>query len=263
MLVFSSICPHPPLLIPNIGQENIKQVRKTENAMKHLEELFYASRPEAVVIISPHSQIIPDAFSINIAENFSLDFEEFGDFATKMNFKSNTGFAHRLKERTEDNLFPAVMISQERLDHGIGVPLYYLTRHLPGLPITPISFSLLDLKTHFDFGKIIAEEIDKTNQRIAVVASGDLSHRLTESAPAGYSPKGKVFDKKLTEYIQKKEVEKIIKMDPDLIEEAGECGLRSIVILLGILSRKEYSVDIISYEGPFGVGYLVANFSLN
>lgn len=231
--------------------------------MVKLEEEFYAAKPEAVVVITPHSPLMPDAFSLNIADKFTLKFEEFGDFATKMEFASNTSFAHRLKERLEDHRFPALLTSYDSLDHGVSVPLYFLTQHTPAIKITPVSFSLLDLKTHYDFGKIMAEEINRTNQRIAVVASGDLSHRLTKNAPAGYSPQGKIFDQKLAELIQKKKTDEIIKLDSSLIEEAGECGLRSVVILLGVLGRKNYTPEILSYEGPFGVGYLVVNYKLS
>ncbi|MFH1366656.1 MAG: AmmeMemoRadiSam system protein B [Patescibacteria group bacterium] len=262
MLTFAGISPHPPLLIPNIGQENIKQVERTKAALEKLEQELYAAKPDAVVIISPHSPVMPDAFCINIAQNFSGNFSEFGDLATKLNFRSNLAFSHRLKERLEDRRFSGLLINQDNLDHGVLVPLFYLTPHLPDLPLTPISFSLLDLKTHFDFGRIISEEIHQTNQRIAVIASGDLSHRLTKAAPAGYSQQGKVFDQKLIELLQKKETAEIISLDPALVEEAGECGLRSIIILLGILNQKEYQPEILSYEGPFGVGYLVANFKL-
>ena len=49
-------------------------------------------------------------------------------------------------------------------------------------------------------------------------------------------------------------------MNPDLIREAGECGYLSIIILLGLLSEiKGSKFKSLSYEGPFGVGYLVAN----
>jgi len=43
--------------------------------------------------------------------------------------------------------------------------------------------------------------------------------------------------------------------------EAGECGLRSICFMLGILdaAKIKWKANIISYEGPFGVGYLVAD----
>ena len=54
----------------------------------------------------------------------------------------------------------------------------------------------------------------------------------------------------------------ILNLDEDLIEHAGECGLRSIVILLGALQGLSATPHILSYEGPFGVGYLVASFEV-
>ncbi|MFH1401355.1 MAG: hypothetical protein ABIG40_00040, partial [Parcubacteria group bacterium] len=64
-----------------------------------------------------------------------------------------------------------------------------------------------------------------------------------------------------------KDIEKIFKLDDDY-PEAGECGLRSFCFMLGILeahsaiSGRAWQVEILSYEGPFGVGYLAANFKL-
>jgi len=44
-------------------------------------------------------------------------------------------------------------------------------------------------------------------------------------------------------------------MDQELIEKAGECGFRPIIMMLGSISDKEVNVEVNSYEGPFGVGY--------
>ena len=61
----------------------------------------------------------------------------------------------------------------------------------------------------------------------------------------------------------KKETEELIKLKPEFIEEAGECGLKSIMILLlGILEGVQYEPQLFSNEGPFGVGYMVMNFKL-
>jgi AmmeMemoRadiSam system protein A len=99
-------------------------------------------------------------------------------------------------------------------------------------------------------------------KRVALIASGDLSHRLLPSAPAGYDPMGKVFDEKLVAALARLDAEEILKLDQELIERAGECGLRSIVILLGALDGLLVEAEVLSYEGPFGVGYLVASFSV-
>jgi AmmeMemoRadiSam system protein B len=104
--------------------------------------------------------------------------------------------------------------------------------------------------------------INQTNKRIAVVASGDLSHRLTKDAPAGYSPIGKEFDKKIIKLLKEKKIKEILNLDPKFVDQAGECGFRSILILLGVFKDINFDFDVLSYQGPFGIGYLVANFKI-
>src|SRR5207247_10147282 len=50
-------------------------------------------------------------------------------------------------------------------------------------------------------------------------------------------------------------------MWPELIEEAGEGGLRPLAILLGAARAAGLSSKVLSYEGPFGVGYPVVAFT--
>lgn len=259
MLVFSAICPHPPILIPTIGKDNLEKIKNTAEAMKNLEEELYASKPDIIIIISPHGEIIPDAFCMNLNSKYTAGFEEFGDFKTKMEFNSAPLLAMKIKERVEGTL-PLVLTSSDNLDHGCAVPLFYLTKHLKGIEILPICYSFLDYQKHFEFGQLLKKEIAKSEKRIAVIASGDMSHALTEDAPARYSPKGAEFDKKFIQLLQRKDVRGIMKMDAKLIDKAAECGLRSFMILFGILDEYKYESEVFSYEGPFGVGYLVANF---
>ena len=54
------------------------------------------------------------------------------------------------------------------------------------------------------------------------------------------------------------DVKKLLNIDPSLVEAAGECGLRPIIIALGALDGYAFETEELSYEGPFGVGYLVA-----
>jgi AmmeMemoRadiSam system protein A len=44
-------------------------------------------------------------------------------------------------------------------------------------------------------------------------------------------------------------------VDETYADEAGECGLRSLQILMGALDGLETDNKVLSYEGPFGVGY--------
>lgn len=260
-IVFSAIAPHSPLLIPPIGKKNLERLKATVAAFKRLEEDLYASKAETLFVISPHGPIQPNSFTMNLSPEFQADFEEFGDFATKFSRNGDIGLAYKIREKLEANT-PLQLISEKRLDHGSAIPLFLLTEHLPQIKIIPVYYAGLDLEAHFNFGQLLRGEMLKHKERIGIVASGDLSHGLTKDSPAGYSAKGKKFDQKVIEYLQKGKIGDLLALDHDFIAEASECGLKSIVTLMGILNNLKHEPQMLSYEFPFGVGYLVMGFRL-
>ncbi|OGY56227.1 MAG: AmmeMemoRadiSam system protein B [Candidatus Buchananbacteria bacterium RIFCSPLOWO2_02_FULL_46_11b] len=262
-IVFAAITPHPPVLIPEIGKDNLKKIEKTQAAMKKLEQEFYAAKPESVLIISPHGKILPEGFNINLSADYSANFKEFGDFGVELKFKSDYLTIQNIRAADETSqAMPVVLSSESQIDHGFAVPLYYLLAHAKNLPIIPITYSALDFKDHFAFGQFLRRRLAHVNKRFAIIASGDLSHRLTKDAPGGFSEEGKKFDKHLIDLLKKGDWQEIVKIKPKFSQDAAECGLRSILILLGIAESFKAKAEVLSYEGPFGVGYLVCNFKL-
>ena len=258
MLTFSSICPHPPIIIPKIGRLETKKVAKTIKALDYLAKNVEKADLETIIVISPHLPMDWQKMTVFQNDNFYGDFSAFGVSEVKFEFKGDKELVGDIIKKSEDM---AVLEHLDFLDHGTMVPLYFLAKEISKKPaIIPIAFSGLRLDEHFLFGKKIGRVILNSKKKIGVIASGDLSHRLIPGAPAGYSLRGKEFDEKLINLLKRKDIDGIINMDRELINEAGECGLRSFVILLGILEKcaPNYKVNILSYEGPFGVGYLVA-----
>lgn len=260
-IVFSAITPHSPILIPQIGKSNQSRLKATLNSFAKLKKILEDKNPDTILVISPHGLVNKEVFTINLEPKFSANFEEFGDFATKKEWLGNVGLAHQIRESLETKEILR-LTSNERLDYGVSVPLFLLTEKLPKVRIIPLYYSGLTLAEHFEFGEVLRKKLQKRKQKIAIIASGDLSHRLSKEAPGGYSPKGKKFDHKLVELVQKNKSAEILKMDEKFIEEAGECGLRSILILLGVLSTIKMEPKLLSYEAPFGVGYLTMNFEM-
>ena len=258
---FAAITPHPPLLIPSIGKENLDRLKDTQNAFKKLSEELVKARINTILIISPHGQILEDTFSINQRPHYTANFEEFGDFAAQPTWPGNLGLAQEIKAKLETkNILQ--LYSEENIDYGAAVPLFLLTADMPDIKIIPLSYSELDNQHHFDFGRLIQPILDSAQERVAIIASGDLSHRLSKNAPAGFSARSAKFDNKLIELLSNKKTQDILNLSEDLIEEVAECGLKSILILLGILDNKKYSPQVLSYESPFGVGYLNMNFKI-
>lgn len=261
-LVFAALTPHPPLLIPSIGKEMAKKIEKTKNALLKLEEDLYLSKPETIIIISPHGRLFQDAFTINYCLEYETDLREFGDLVTKLKFKGETDLPAKIRSASKGKGYATTMVSEPKLDHGVAVPFFFLTPHLPNVKIMPVGFSNLDWKTHLDFGYLLKEQIMKTNKRVAVIASGDLSHALTTDAPAGFNEAGPEFDKTIQELLAAHNTGGLVNLENTFTDNAAECGLRSILILLGVLRDINYTYESLAYEGPFGVGYLTANFVL-
>ena len=260
MLKSAYICPHPPLLIPSIGKNYFAQIKSTVRAMNELGNEVKKKNINTIIIVSPHGPVQMDAMSINSAEYLQGNFSQFDD-DTSMKIENDIELGANIKRIADLKNIPTELIGSDiPLDHGAMVPLFFLKKYIPEIKIVSITFSYLDYKNHFEFGEVIYEVAESAREKIALVASGDLSHRLTPDAPVKYSPEGKKFDELLINLLENNKVDEILSLDSDFVEEAGECGLRSIITLLGVLSSLEYRFEKLSYEGPFGVGYLVGSF---
>ena len=263
-IVFGCIVPHPPLMVPDVGRGEEREISKTIEAMKRLAGELERHHPESAVMISPHGAYHYDAMGTATSRSSGGNMREWGSRGPDYYFDNDLELVAAIEEEAKASDIPLRSIGEKGydLDHGVLAPMFYLIEGMGGVRLVPITFAWLPLETHFAFGQAIRKAAERIGRGVAVIASGDLSHRLIPTAPAGYDPMGRVFDEKLTSAIASYDVDAILNMDEDLIEHAGECGLRSIVILLGTLSGLVVKPDVISYEGPFGVGYCVASFEV-
>ncbi|MDD5043310.1 MAG: class III extradiol dioxygenase subunit B-like domain-containing protein [Patescibacteria group bacterium] len=261
MLVFAAFTPHTPLLIPNIGKENLAHLGKTIKAMESLNKELIEAKPETIIVFSGHHSFLSDHFIINLNTKYRGDFQEFSDLTTAVCFNGDVVLINEVRDKIEDEV-PLVLKTENNLEYGTIAPLFYLTKNLPGIKVVPFSYSLADKETHFKLGKLLKEVIWESEKRIAVIAAGDLSHTLTKNSPGSYSKKGSLYDQLLIDFLKSKDIKGLLDIDNEIIEEAKECSFRSLLMLLGIIHEMNYEVNIISYEHPFGVGYLTVKFKI-
>jgi AmmeMemoRadiSam system protein B len=258
-IVFAGIAPHPPLLVPEVGGNRIEQVADSQRALREFSRRLVATNPEAVVVISPHSPLDPRAFTARGSELLKGDFRDFHAPAVKLEFGNDFELLNAIKRAAALEGVELREFSQDHpLDHGAMVPLYYLQEAGWAGPIVVIGFTLQPNEKHLAFGRAIEEASRAINRRVALVASGDLSHRLIVGGPYDYEPTAHLFDEQVVEAIATGDPDGIINIDPGLRNRAGECGYRSIIIALGSVGETLRDHQVLSYEGPFGVGYMVA-----
>ena len=263
-IVFGCAVPHPPLLVPDIGRGQEVAISATTQAMKQLNAKLVEHQPQTLLIISPHGEYHAAAMGMLTAASSTGTLSNWGVRGPGQHFDNDLRMVALIQEEAKAADVPIQSIGDKgyELDHGVMVPLHFFLPAVKGVPLVPLTFSWLSLETHFAFGKAIGRAAQRTQKPVALIASGDLSHRLIPGAPAGYEPSGRVFDEKLVKAMGRLDVDGILNLDKELIERAGECGLRSFVILLGALDGLRVRPEVLSYEGPFGVGYLVASFEV-
>ncbi len=262
----AALLPHPPIVIEEIGGRELKKAEKTVQGFKKTAEQIAQFKDELdlIVFITPHGPVFRSTASLIIKEKLRGNFSDFGFPSLDFKEKSDINFAEKLLDNTEaKNLHLQPLrnsdlknygIDQE-LDHGIMVPLNYLKEAGLELALLPISIGFISYQELYKIGQEITRTARELDYEIAVIASGDLSHRLKKGAPAGFNPEAHLFDEKLIEYFKAKDFDSILNFDQELVEKAGECGLRPIVTMLGALDGLDLELKVNSYEGPFGVGY--------
>jgi len=156
-----------------------------------------------------------------------------------------------------------IIISSPHPDWGFNVPLHFLIKKPGKYKIKSYLTDSESWSIHFQRGMEMFKNLP-VKTRIAWIASGDMSHCLKEEGPYGFNPAGPKFDKEFIRLLKAKDIGGILNLSEDLVAQASECGLRSFSMLLGALetSKIVYQSEVLSYEGPFGVGYLVVNFKL-
>lgn len=268
-LVGCALLPHPPIMIPEIGGHELNKIQATVTAAEQVARMIEDRSPETVIIMTSHGPVFRDAVSISLYPRMRGSFAAFGQPDIALGFETDGLLVRHILRKAERLGINYMEVTDDvakmhrlplGLDHGALVPLYYL--HKAGFKgqIVHLSMGFVSYEEMYTFGKAVQGAIGIADRRTAVIASGDLSHRLLPDSSAGYSPQGAEFDRQVVAALENVNVKALLAMDPQMITEAGECGLRPIIFLLGVLGGLDAKANVLSYEGPFGVGYCVAMF---
>lgn len=265
MPVFKTyLLPHSPLLIPEIGKANTSFLEKTILAYQKIKEDLKNANIETVIVISSHNNPQENSFFMNCAPEMDIEFQDFGFIPAETKIKGDIPLFDYLKNNLKED-WDIKSLSESSLDYGSAIPLYLLQDSenvFKTITIAPAEN--IELEKQIEFGKSLGEILKSNKKRIAIIASGDLSHRLNRKSPAGYSPKGPKFNNKLIERLNNPDtaIENLVKFDEKLILEANECALKSILITLGAIDDRKWKSKSLAYQTDFGIGYLSMEFIL-
>ena len=260
------IVPHPPVLLPEVGKDETLKLAATTNGYMEAAKSIKEAAPDTIVIISSHMELYSDYFHIAPGKTISGNMGEFG--------AEEVSFTIEYDEELRDGLTALCMESNvaagtlgsvlKTLDHGTMIPLYFLRKAYGDTPFPKfvrVGISGLLLHEHYRLGMLIRQAAEKIGKNIVVIASGDLSHMMSEASPYGFAKEGPIYDEKLMAAMEKADFEELFSFEPEFLEKAAECGHSCFAMLAGALDCIEVKARKLSYEGPFGIGYGIVSFT--
>ena len=252
--------PHPPLIIPEVGKGEEKQVEKTISSYKKVAQEIAKLKPETIIISSPHANYYSDYFYISGSKKVKGNFGNFGASSVIFNEEIDIELAKEIETIASEENFPCGCIEDEILDHGTMVPLYFIRKELPKCKIIVVGLSTLPLIDNYHLGMIINKAINRLNRKVVFVASGDLSHKLQEYGPYGFITEGPEYDEKIMKTMSTANFNELLEYDEIFLDKAAECGHRSFTIMAGTLDGVSVKATELSHEDVTGVGYGICSF---
>jgi len=254
--------PHPPLAVPAVGRGKEKEIPETIAAYDEVAKDIAELKPETIIYITPHSILYSDYFHISPGASAKGDLGRFGAFDTTFEAQYDEELAFEIERVAELSEIPAGTQGErdKNLDHGVTVPMWYISKYYKDYKTIRVSQSGLSPADHYLFGQVISKAIENTGRKVVVIASSDLSHKLKSGGPYDFAPEGALFDEAVKSALKDGDFLALLKIPEDLRESAGECGYNCLTIIAGLFDCQNVEAKILSYEGIFGVGYLIASF---
>lgn len=279
-IVGAFLVPHPPAVFPEIGKDRAEALLQTSQALRSVSRSIAEMEPDTIVVFSPHAPSYGNYFHIapgkaargylglpegpHAAANLCWQLMPRRFALVKADALYDVEYARQLAEASTGQRCPAGSRGARggKLDVGTTVPLRFINESYSRYRLVRCSPSRLSPLHHYLFGKQVALVADALQRRTVVIASGDLSHRLSRDSAFGFAADAESFDRQVLDALETANFLDLMTMDSELSERSGECGLRPLVMLAGVLDGKKVCTDVLSYEKPFGVGHAVASFGL-
>ncbi|RXT03950.1 AmmeMemoRadiSam system protein A [Ammoniphilus sp. CFH 90114] len=268
-ILFGALVPHPPLLIPDIGGDELKQIAQTEAAMRTMASEVASADPELLVIISPHGIMFEDAVTVMGGTSLKGNLQAF-DSLLDLEFSTDEDLAMAVVEEAQASGSPVFFMAEEQkddfgvemeLNYGALVPLYFAREAGYRGKVLHISPGYLDVESLYFAGIQIGKSLRERGIRTVIIASGDNSHALSDDSPEGFREEGPRFDLVVSESIERNDWLELLTLEQEFRDRAAEDTIPSMALMLGMFDGTHLSGSVISYEGVTGVGYTIAKMS--
>jgi aromatic ring-opening dioxygenase catalytic subunit (LigB family) len=270
-LVFAGVCSHAPGIVARAELADPELRDGLYAAYDDMRQRLEASRPDALVVLA--AEHFANFFMDNMP-SFAMGMADFYDGPIenpawlrieRTRVPGNRDLSKRLIEevmQTSD-----VAYAEEwRLDHGIMVPLHFLTPRYD-LPLIPANINcqgppLTPLHRAWAFGEALRRAVDAVPERIAVVGTGGISHW---PATPDSGKINEAWDREFLDRWCRNDRDALIDYDDlSVYAEAGQGGfeIRTFVAVAAAAKGAQGTVHFYAPIPIFAVGCTVATYAV-
>jgi aromatic ring-opening dioxygenase catalytic subunit (LigB family) len=184
-LVFAAACSHAPGITGRADLADPALREPFHAAFRALGDELREARPDALILVGAEhfANFFMDnmpAYAIGMADEYEGPIEDpqwLGIARTRI--PGNADLGRRIVTETMETVDVA-FAEEWKFDHGLIVPLHFLTPRFD-LPVVPVNINcqgppLTPLHRAWTFGEALRRAADKAPERIAIVATGGISH---------------------------------------------------------------------------------------
>jgi hypothetical protein len=249
----AALVPHPPLLVPEVGQGASLELDQLRSACRRALAVIL-DQVEALLVVGPapswgeadpgaSGSFAPYGVPVRVrlpGPRAPAPGEPGGDWLDRRRLPPG-----RLRELPLSLLIAAWLLGLEAE-----------VRRLPPMAAFGVPVSM-DPEQAAATGRVLAAAV-RSEWRAGLLIMADLSARRTAKAPATFHPAAEEFDRRIGDIVGKGEVARLLDVDAELAAELRTGGMAALWLLAGALGGAgTLRGEVLDERAPFGVGYLV------
>jgi 2,3-dihydroxyphenylpropionate 1,2-dioxygenase len=270
-LVYAGVCSHAPGITGRADQADPTVRDSFYAAYDEMRRSIDATVPDALIVIAAEhfANFFMDnmpAFAIGMADFYDGPIEEPGWLGIeRFRAPGNRDLSERLIREVMQTV--DVSYAEEwRFDHGIAVPLHFLTPDYE-LPVIPVNVNcqgppLTPLHRAWAFGEALRRACDAVPERIALVGTGGISHW---PATPDSGKINEAWDRDFLDRWSRNDKEALLDYDDRAVyADAGQGGFE-IRTFLSVSAAAAGAPGTVHFYAPipiFAVGCTIASYEL-
>ena len=252
---------HAPALFLRQPGEDPAQLDATIAAMRRLGSVLDETKPDALIVVGLDHL---EAFSLDVSPAFAVVVgpEVVGSFGHKQyRVRVHKELAQAVLNGCLKRDFDMAFCHKAFMGHAFVVPFEYILeeRQIPVVPIFVNVYVPPLPQPHraYQLGRAIAEVVAERRERIAILASGGMSH-YPGTEKYGYPDFD--FDQYLLQVIERGELSSLLSLSSEKLDETGETELLTWYTMFGAIGNQRG--EVLSYQPTWHHGLGVIDFPL-